>query len=339
MSSRRREEARRGFRAIRPRVERPPGTDPDGILLTFPVAPEHAGQRLDRFIQSRIPRLSRTRAQRIVQSCAFAADGRRRRAAERVREGEIVMLVRPRFEEPDAPRTFGVLYEDESLLAVDKPAGLPMHPSASYHHNTLTALLAERYGDPTPQIAHRLDRETSGVVVCAKHLHAERELKRAFEERRVQKRYLAIVSGRLPEERGTIDLPLGRAREGLHLVMEVRSDGADARTSYEVLDQRGAFSLVALFPHTGRQHQLRVHLAALGTPIVGDKLYGPEGVSAFMDYIDRGMELDEDLLGRLGHPRQALHAADLWIAHPDDGETCHLASPLPDDLNGLWERA
>lgn len=317
------------------RVKPPPGCDPDAIVLSYRVAREHAGLRLDRYVQSRIPRLSRTRAQEIVKACARRADGAKRRASERVREGEVVLIVRPRFQEPETPRHFGVLYEDGAVLAVDKPAGLPMHPTATYHRNTLTHLLAERYR-PAPFIAHRLDRETSGIVVCGMTREAERTLKIAFEHRRVHKTYLAIVRGTLSADQGRIDLPMGPAREGLHVRMEPREDGAAAVTHYRVEARRGDHALVRMWPETGRQHQLRVHLAAVGAPIVGDKLYGPEGAQPFLDYIEHGMT--PALEARLGHPRQALHAAEIGCVHPVSGQPLHLVCPLPPDLAALWER-
>lgn len=312
----------------------PPGCAPDSIVLSFPVPRELAGLRLDRFVQSRIPRLSRTRANEIVRACAYHADGRRRRPSERVRAGDLVLLVRPRFEEPDAPSEFGVVHEDDAMVVVDKPPGLPVHPSASYHRNTLTFLLRQRYPVDPPHLAHRLDRETSGVLVCARTLEDERVLKKAFERRQVEKTYLAIVRGRMADETGRIDLPLGRPDEGLHLLMEVRQDGAPARTRYEVVARASEHTLVALRPETGRQHQLRVHLAALGHPIVGDKLYGPEGPQPFLDYVEEGMT--PELETRLGHPRQALHAHRLTFAHPRDGERTTVAAPLAPDLEALW---
>jgi 23S rRNA pseudouridine1911/1915/1917 synthase len=302
------------------------------------VAPEHAGQRLDRFIQHRIPRLSRTRAQEVVRACAYRADGTRRRASERVRAGETVLLVRPPFEEPHVPLYFDVLYEDEAILALDKPAGLPVHPSATYHKNTLTYLLRQRFGAQSPQIAHRLDRETSGLLLCGKTLDAERALKNDFENRQVQKRYLAIVRGVMPDDEGRIELSMDRAKEGLHILMEVTADGEGypSVTRYRVLARRHGATLVALAPESGRQHQLRVHLAALGFPIVGDKLYGPEGVQTFLDYIDTGMT--GALRDRLGHDRQALHAYQLDFRHPVTGEPTTLTAPLCDDLVTLWGR-
>ncbi|MFO0693518.1 MAG: RluA family pseudouridine synthase [Polyangiales bacterium] len=314
----------------------PPGCDPDSILLSFPVVREQAGQRLDRFLQACIPRLSRTRANAIVRNCAYRETGVRRRPSDRVRYGETVIIVRPPMNEPDVSTAFGVLYEDEHILVVDKPAGLPVHPSASYHKKTLTYALRERYGDPAPQIAHRLDRETSGIVVCGRTLEAERVLKRLFEEREMDKRYVAIVHGAMPDDRGRIDLSMGPASEGLHVKMEVREDGLHAVTDYEVLERKAGASWVALFPETGRQHQLRVHLSAIGHPIVGCKLYGPEGDQPFLDYIDEGMT--PELEARLGHPRHALHAAGLVLPHPITGETLRLEAPVPDDLTALWAR-
>lgn len=318
----------------------PPGCDPNAIVLRFPVAREFSGQRLDRFIQRCIPRLSRTRAQEIVKSCAYRDDGTRRRASDRVRAGEVVMLVRERFEEPDAPNEFGIVYEDDAVLTIDKPAGLPMHPTATYHRNTLTYILKARYGEGGPQIAHRLDRETSGIVVCGKHLEAERALKYCFENRKVDKTYLAIVRGEMADDEGTIDEPMARVREGLHVMMELRpthDGGLPSRTEYRVLGRRAGHSLVWLEPHTGRQHQLRVHLSAIGHPIVGDKLYGPEREAPFKTFIDSGMLLTDDLLRRLGHHRQALHAHRLSIPHPMRDEPLVLESPLPEDLQALWD--
>lgn len=314
----------------------PPGCDPDSIVLTFPVSREHAGLRLDRFIQIRIPRLTRTRATEIVKACARHPDGRRRRAADRVREGETVLLVRPPMNEPAAPRFYTVLHEDDDVLVVDKPSGLPMHPTASYHRNTLSELLREDYGDDAPQFAHRLDRETSGVVVCARHRPAESELKKAFERREVGKRYVAIVRGRLEPAKGRIDAALGPAPEGPHVKMAVVPDGLRSVTEYEVLERTERASLVELHPETGRQHQLRVHLAHLGHPIVGDKLYGPTGHAPFLEVIDEGWS--EPLLRTLVHPRHALHAGRLEIVHPRTGALLRVRAELPWDLRLLWAR-
>lgn len=322
----------------RPLLPVPPGCPPDSIVLTFPVPREHAGLRLDRFIQTRIPRLSRTRAQAIVREAGRRADGSRRRPSDIVREGEVVLLVRATFTEPDAPTNYGVLYEDEALYVIDKPSGLPVHPTATYHRNTLTYVLRARFGEHMPRIAHRLDRETSGVLVAAKTIADERLLKNAFEYRRVQKSYLAIVRGVLADERGEIALPISPVREGLHMLMEIRDDGSEgarAETGYEVLARAPEHTLVALHPRTGRQHQLRVHLSAIGHPIVGDKLYGPEREAVFYENIATGMT--PDLLARLGHDRHALHAHRLSFVHPRTHQAVTFEAPLATDLVRLWE--
>lgn len=273
-----------------------------------------------------------------MRACAYHADGRRRRPSERVRHGETVILVRPSFEEPVVPTEFDVVHEDPAVLVVDKPSGLPVHPSASYHKNTLTFLLRQRYPERTPHLVHRLDRETSGILVCAKTVEDERALKGQFERREVDKEYLAIVEGDVPDSLEAIAHPMGRTEEGLHLLMVVREDGSPSETRVRVVARAPAHTLVALAPKTGRQHQLRVHMAAEGHPIVADKLYGPEGPKPFLEYVDAGGQVTEALLERLGHHRQALHAHRLWVQHPRTGEELALRAPLPADLAALWTR-
>ncbi|MGD8860178.1 MAG: RluA family pseudouridine synthase [Myxococcales bacterium] len=323
----------------RPIAPPPPGCDENAVVLTFEVQRDHAGVRLDRFVQGRIPRLSRTRAQKIVRKCAFRQDGTRRRPSEIVKAGELVLLVREGFEEPEVPLDFAVLLDDGAVLAVDKPAGLPVHPTASYHKHTLSYQLRERYADGAsfiPAIAHRLDRETSGVVLCGRTREAERGLKMDFEAHRVSKTYLAIVRGEMEQDEGHVDLPMAPVRDGLHLLMEVRpDDGLPADTRFRVRGRRGGHTLVELSPGSGRQHQLRVHLAALGHPIVGDKLYGPEREAPFLEYIETGMT--PELQRRLGHPRQALHAHSVTFHHPVAGEPTTVSAPLASDLQALWD--
>lgn len=324
----------------------PPGFDPGSVVLSFRVPNELEGQRLDRFLHWRIPRLTRERARAIIENCATDPSGKRRRPFERLHAGEIVLLVRERFAEPDAPRTFAVLYQDEAMLALDKPAGLPVHPSATFHKNTLTALLRERFGDAAPHLAHRLDKETSGVVLCGTAGPDDTALKKQFEARTVSKSYLAIVRGLVEADEGVIDRPLGRRMQRdvpsdldtvEHLMVEVREDGQAARTRFRVLERAGDRTLVQLWPETGRQHQLRVHLASLGHPILGDKLYGPEGHDLFQELIDAGA-MSDSLSERLGHHRHALHAAELSVDHPRTGARVTFTAPLPLDLIALLAR-
>jgi 23S rRNA pseudouridine1911/1915/1917 synthase len=311
------------------------GPDEGTVVLTFRVPNELDGQRLDRFLEWRIPRLTRERAREIVEACARDAHDAPRRAWERVRAGETVRLVRERFREPDAPRTFGVLYADPELVVVDKPPGLPVHPSATYHRNTLTALLRERFGEGGPHIAHRLDKETSGIVVCAPPGPFEVRLKKQFEGRTVGKTYLAVVRGVVEPDTLRIDRPMRRALSGLHMCMEVHASGAEAVTELEVVERRTDRTLVRLRPRTGRQHQLRVHMADIGHPILGDKLYGPGAQALFFEVIEHGMS--EDARAALGHARHALHAHRIELDHPRTGERVAFESPLPADLVALLD--
>ncbi|MFK8001512.1 MAG: RluA family pseudouridine synthase [Polyangiales bacterium] len=312
----------------------PPGCDPDSIVMQFSVAREHAGMRLDRFIQNRIPRLSRTRANRVVKTCAFRADGTPRRPSQRVKAGEVVWIVRPPMDEPKVPLYFGVIHDDGQVLVIDKPPGLPMHPTATYYKHTLSFLLLTEYPHRSPQFAHRLDRETSGLVICGWDRDAEIVLKKQFERRNVQKTYLAIVEGVMEEDEGMMVQSMAPVEEGLHIMMELREDGLKAQTHYVVRGRAESSTLVELHPRTGRQHQLRVHLAGIGHPIVGDKLYGPGGPETFLQAI--GGDRSQELLERLGHPRQALHAHRLSIGHPA-GHEVEYEAPLSADLVQLWE--
>jgi 23S rRNA pseudouridine1911/1915/1917 synthase len=291
------------------------------------VAPECSGWRLDRYLCHRIPRLSRNRIQRILRHEATLRGRGELRPAIRVRGGDELLLRRPLPEEPDVPRDFAVVYEDDAVLAIDKPAGLPIHATARYHRNTLTQLLRERYPGRYVVVAHRLDRETSGLLLCGRSKDAARALKGAFEHRRIAKRYLCVVRGDLAGE-GVVDRPLKVSAGPVRVRMEVVEDGAPSRTRWVSRERLGRFTVVEAAPETGRQHQIRAHLAAIGHPVVGDKLY-PDP-APFIEFIETGMT--DALLERLVLPRHALHAASITFPHPADGRPVTLETPLPDDL-------
>ena len=249
------------------------------------------------------------------------------------------------------PLRYDVLHEDDALLVIDKPAGLPVHPSATYHRHTLTAVMRTRLGaEHGWQMAHRLDRETSGVMVFGQKGTSSGVLKRAFAARAVDKRYLAVVHGAVHESID-IDAPLAfdptsavRVKMG---VVPLAAGGAVAQTRVVPLGA-GVFrgepvTLVSLFPRTGRQHQLRVHLAHIGHGIVGDKLYGLDE-RWFIEVVEDRVPMEE-LNAHLGLPRQALHAASLAVEHPATGErVCFEAAwppmladlvPLPADYSSV----
>ena len=314
-----------------------PESDPSALTapreimpLALQVPPECNGWRLDHFLKQRIRRLSRTKICTIIASQVWLSNGRQPRPAMSVRTGDTIHIDRPAPIEPDVPREFGILAEDAYFLAIDKPAGLPMHTTAKFWKNTLVAILRERYPEEHLQICHRIDRETSGVLLVARDREAASFLKQAFAKRAVSKTYLALVRGIPDPPSGIIDAPMRLIESRSHLMMGVEPDGLPAVTHYKVLKVFAQHALVEAAPQTGRQHQIRVHLAHLGHPIVGDKLYGA-GEDAFIDYCDSG--LTPALLDLFdGLPRHALHAARLVFPHPQSKELITVESPLPDDL-------
>jgi 23S rRNA pseudouridine1911/1915/1917 synthase len=263
-----------------------------------------------------------------------------------VRAGDVIRLRIPPYRrklhvDPQPTGDLPILFEDAHCVAMDKPAGVPVHPAGRHLENTVIHYLHRRYprddeaGGDLPRLLHRLDRETSGVLLASKHGDFHYHVGQAFEFRRVQKTYLAVVEGRVERDGGSIDLGIGPARGSpIRLKMEARDDGTGlpASTHYRVLRRSQRFSLLELVPKTGRQHQLRVHLAAIGHPIVGDKIYGPDE-NYFLNAINGG--LDESALRRLVLPRQALHAQALEFQHPQTGRLMHLQAPLPADMAAL----
>lgn len=311
---------------------RPDVVPDDALRSIFRVRPEHGGMRLDRWLVEEMPRLTRTRAQKIVAEWAFTADARPLGAAHKVRAGDIVVVYRPRWEEPTVPRDVGVLYEDAHMIAVDKPPGLPVHPTAKFHHNTLTGVLAERFPNERVVLAHRIDRETSGIVLTARTPEAERALKVAFAERLVHKTYHALVHGVVRDDAFDVDAPL--ALEGGEVsvkmcVRETSRGGMLSRTRVRVLERLDGYTLVAAHPETGRQHQIRVHMAHAGHPLVGDKLYA-HGDEVFLACLEGPP--DAALREKLMLDRHALHAAEVELAHPATGAPMHVVAPLPGDM-------
>jgi 23S rRNA pseudouridine1911/1915/1917 synthase len=323
-------------------AERPPDVPEASVVTVLRVPPEMAGMRLDRFVQTQLKRTSRTRAQMIVRRSAFGPDGSRVRPSDRVHAEQHVLLWREPWDETPVPRDMPLLYEDAHYFAIAKPAGLPVHPTARYHRNTVVKLLELLRPGEIFTLAHRLDRETSGVLLLAKTREADRLIKKQLEAREgFEKRYVAITWGAPLADRMRVDLPLELdPLSPLRVRMRVaRTGGLDARTRFEVVERAERddkrYALIACELETGRQHQIRVHLAALGFPVVGDKLYGPDE-----QIFARGADgtLTDDDRTRLEMDRHALHAARLAFVHPVTGQRVCIEAPLADDMASFWKR-
>jgi 23S rRNA pseudouridine1911/1915/1917 synthase len=334
--------------------ERPHDVDERAVVTVLRVPPECAGMRLDRFVQSQMKRTSRTRAQSIVRASAYGSEAKRLAPSDRVRSEQRIFLWRPPWDEEGTDVELPVLYEDDDLLAVDKPAGVPVHPTARYFRSTVVKLLEAQRSGERFYLAHRLDRETSGVLLLSKHLEADRHVKRQFAgldpttgrpraERLVDKRYLALAHGTPASDRFRVELPLEEdTSSSLRVKMRVAAPGQGlvAATGCTVLGRRegringSPYALVACDLETGRQHQIRVHLAAMGLPLVGDKLYGPDDR---LHARSSDGELTASDLELLELPRHGLHAQRLELEHPRErGRRVAIEAPLPRDIADFW---
>ena len=284
---------------------------------------ESAGERLDRFLADRCADLSRSRIKRLIAEGEVAVDGYERNAGFRLRAGQSVAISVP---EPTPTQMtpqnipIDVVHEDEDLLIVDKPAGMPVHPGVGHPDSTLVnavlgldPAIGDVGGTMRPGLVHRLDMDTSGLIAIAKTDRAHASLTGQLRNRTVNKGYLALVVGTLSPAEAVIDAPIGRDPYD-RKKMAIVEDGRPSSTRYKTLGSYRGCTLADVRPKTGRTHQIRVHFASIGHPVVGDALYGRAD-------------------SRIG--RHFLHAAYLEFDHPDIGERVSFRSPLPTGLQGL----
>jgi 23S rRNA pseudouridine1911/1915/1917 synthase len=290
------------------------------LELEAVVAPEEAGVRLDQFLAAHCG--SRARAARLVEAGLVEVDGRGVPKRHQVSAGERVVVQRETFGPAPvsgpAPARFTVVHEDDALIVVDKPAGVVVHPARGHETGTLAQALADRAsGGEDPYragIVHRLDRDTSGLLVVAKSDQVHRELKALLQARELRREYLTLVDGVPPAHSGTIDAPIGRDRRDRVLHSIDTDSPREARTHFELLEALRHEALLRVSLETGRTHQIRVHMQAIGHPVLGDRAYGGPV--------------------RFGLERQFLHASRLAFPHPATGEPVDFSSALPVDLEG-----
>jgi 23S rRNA pseudouridine1911/1915/1917 synthase len=305
-------------------------------IRSFLVAPERAGERLDRFLATEIPELSRSRVQDLIDQGRVTVDGAACKPSHHVAAGESVALETPTPQaagvEPEAI-PLEILYGDEDVAVVNKPAGMIVHPGAGASRGTLVAALLNRFGGNAglssvggplrAGIVHRLDKGTSGALIVALNDEAHKDLVEQFSARLVQKTYVALLHGKIKGDSGVIEMPIARDLRRRSRMTARRREGRAARTDWRVLLRLDGFLLVEANLHTGRTHQIRVHFSALGCPVVGDTLYGAP----------RQERVGSVMLPELG--RNFLHAARVAFSQPRTAERIDVRAPLPAELRGF----
>jgi 23S rRNA pseudouridine1911/1915/1917 synthase len=303
--------------------------------LKLHPAAEDRGLRLDLYLARHLPQFTRSHSQALNRTGAVLVDGREEKAGYRLRGSETVdveLLPVPRQTLEPQPIPLTVVYEDDDLAVIDKPAGLSVHPGAGTGVNTLVHALLYRFkslsntgGESRPGIVHRLDKWTSGLLVVAKNDDAHAGLGRQFQDRTVEKSYLALVHGKMRTPTGEIALNIGRHPRIRTRMSTHRGRGRTALSTYRTVEEVQGFTLLEVRIKTGRTHQIRVHLSAIGHPVAGDDVYGEGRYAQFVK--------------KYGKPgRYFLHAAALQFAHPRTGQVLSFRSPLPAELGALLER-
>lgn len=311
-----------------------------GFSFSFQVPGKDQGRRLDQFLSESNLNLSRSQAKKLIQTNYILLNQKPTKPSAHLRGGDAVSVTFPAPEplslKPE-PLPLQILYEDSSIIVLDKPSGMVVHPAYGNPSGTLVNALLFHCKDLTgingvlrPGIVHRLDKDTSGVMVVAKNNEAYDRLTKQFKNRTVEKVYLAIACGKFLKEEGIIDAAIGRHLSERKKMSTRTKRGRAAITRWKVMERFNGFALLEIFPQTGRTHQIRVHLSSMGHPLLGDPMYGKKG---------RPGTIQDPLLkeGVKRLNRQALHAHRLMFDHPRTGERIQFVSPIPEDMNKVLE--
>ena len=309
---------------------RKPDSSSSSETSTLRIGAGEAGQRLDRYLVSQSGDVSRTSVQQLIVDGAVLVNGRPSKPGYALRTGDEVQILasKPKDQASTArpqPIPLDVAYEDQDVLIINKAAGMVVHPAPGHHEDTLVNALLAHYPDlqkdvenQRPGIVHRLDKDTSGLIIVARNAAAQAALLGQMKRHEIVKRYLALVEGVVALDRGSIDAPIGRNPRHRQQMAITATGSREARTHFRVLERFAHHTLLLLELETGRTHQIRVHLKAIGHPIVGDPVYGSGSTM-------RGVTLK----------RQFLHAYQLKFTHPSTGAVITVEAPLPDDLQAV----
>lgn len=303
--------------------------------LGGPTLDLHEGQRVDFFLAKNYPFLTRAGWQKRMDLGEVLINRREVRASYRMRRGDLVHFFHPEEVEPEVERDIRVLWQEGSVMAIFKPGNLPMHENGAYRKNTFAKLVHDHVGKEWSAV-HRLDRETSGIVLCGATHAVRQKLAEDFEAKKIAKEYLLIAKGIPQKPQWTVDGPIGDlASSQIRIKKWVVPGGLSAETGFVCESTKSSgYSLLRAFPRTGRTNQIRIHAAFSGHWIIGDKLFHPDE-AVFLDYWQTG-KTTEFVIRETGHRRCCLHAAALTFVHPESGREERIDSPLPEDMQDLW---
>jgi len=308
-------------------------SDPDLRPLGPPILGDFVGMRLDGFMSLCHPFYSRAGWQKKISLGEVLINGRKVRSSAKLKSGDHLTMYHPQSLEPEVNRGIRVLWESGGLMALFKPANLPMHANGTYLKNTLAWILNERFGDEWAAV-HRLDMETSGIVLCAASTALRNKMGISWQQKNVAKKYLAIVNGQVERDSFVVDQPIGDLQDSkIRIKKWVSPQGQKAKTNFKVIERALQHTLLEATPITGRTNQIRIHAAYEGHVLVGDKLFHPDE-NVFLNYWENGD--NEWVHSQTGFKRLCLHACELSFTNPETSEIINLATPMPSDMQELW---